>query len=83
MGIRNKKYETTTTTTILALSSVLAVTVQAQQNKEDLSFGDWLLQHIILILGITVLALVLLWCACSIHAGRAEKRAQELRRENR
>ena len=65
---------------ILALVSSVA---RAQKSQEDISFGDWILQHIIIILGLTVLFLVFLWCCCSIHAGRAEKRAQELRRQNR
>ena len=55
--------------------AVLAVGARAQKEEEELSFGDWILQHIIIILGLTVLFLVFLWCCCSIHAGRAEKRA--------
>ena len=67
-------------TAILALTVPLAM---AQKKEEEVSVGDWLLQHIILILGLTVLALVLLWCCCSVHASHAEKRAQELRRQYR
>ena len=65
---------------ILLLLSVSAPMAAAQRAEEELSFGEWLLQHIIVLLGLTVLFLVFLWCCCSIHAGRAEKRAQELRR---
>ena len=41
------------------------------------------MKHIIQILGLAVLCLVVLWCFCSIFAGRAERKAQELRRRNR
>ena len=68
----------------LLLAVALAVSgVSAQRKQEDLSFGDWLLQNIIAVLGCTVLVLLFLWYICSIHAGHAEKRAQELRSKNR
>ena len=64
--------------------ALLATSTFAQRvNEEDQTAGQWILDHIIVILGVSVLCLVFLWCCCSIHAGRAEKRAQELRRQNR
>ena len=68
---------------LTVMVTVLAWVSMAQKQDEELTFGDWLLKNIILILGITVLCLVCIWCVCSIHAGRAEKRAQDLRKKNR
>ena len=69
---------------ILFVLSAMGPSVLAlKKDDEDLSFGDWLLQNIIAILGISVLCLVVLWCFCSVYAGRKEKKAQEQRRLNR
>ena len=70
-------------TPVAICTLALAQTVLGKKEEEEVDIGDWLLQHIILILGIGVLVLVFLWCICSIHAGRTEKKAQELRRQNR
>ena len=67
----------------LFLIQLLAKVALAQKKDEPLTVGEWLLKYIILILGVTVLCLVLLWCCCSVHAGHAEKRAQDLRRQYR
>ena len=61
----------------------LAAGVAALRRGEELTFGEYFLQNIIMILGSSVLVLVFLWCLCSIYAGRADRKAQELRRLNR
>ena len=82
--IDKKNQKSTIMTTVFVISTALLASVtQAQKKDEEISFGDWILKNIILILGLTVLSIVCLWCICSIHAGRSEKRAQELRKKNR
>ena len=69
-----------TTQTIAVL--FLASRVRAIEEEEE-SVGDWLLNNIIMLLGLTVLVLVILWCICSYYAGRNEKKQQEKRAESR
>ena len=67
--------------TTITLAS-LAQNVTAQ-SRDDETAGEWILSNIIQMLGIGVLGMVVIWCFCSLWAGRQEKFNQAKRRKER